>query len=71
MTSRILSLDVSRTHALRCLVLLGSRAGALGLTVLEAVLESSRHVLEVAHAAGTDGLSALALLAPVVCFDKG
>lgn len=32
----------------------------------EAVLESAGYVLEVAHAAGADGLSALGLLAPVV-----
>lgn len=39
----------------------------LRYAVPEAVLESARDVLEVAHAAGTDSLSALGLLAPVVC----
>lgn len=43
-------------------------ASTLGLADLEAVLESPGNVLEVAHAAGTDGLSPLGLLAPVVYF---
>jgi hypothetical protein len=48
--------------------LLGSNAtGALGCASLETVLESSGHILEVASAAGTDGLSSLSLLGPVVC----
>lgn len=34
---------------------------------LEAVLEAARDAGEVLHAAGADGLSALGLLAPVVC----
>lgn len=41
-------------------------SSTLGLALLEAVLESPRHILEVAHAAGTDGLSPLSLLGPVV-----
>ena len=32
----------------------------------EAVLEASRDVLEVAHATGTSGLSALGLLTPLI-----
>lgn len=36
-------------------------------TGLEAVLEATRDILEVPHAASADGLSALGLLAPVVC----
>lgn len=48
--------------------LLGSSApSALGGTSLETVLESSRHILEVASAASADGLSSLSLLRPVVC----
>lgn len=47
--------------------LLVGAAGTLGSTSLEAVLESSGNVLEVAHAAGADGLSSLSLLAPVDC----
>lgn len=48
--------------------LLGSKAtSALGCASLETVLESSGHILEVASAAGTDGLSSLSLLGPVVC----
>ena len=45
--------------------LLASRAG------LEAVLGAAADVLEVAHAAGTGGLSALSLLAPLVRADLG
>jgi hypothetical protein len=44
-------------------------AGVLGLAGLEAVLELSRDLLLVPHAAGTGGLSALELLAPVVLAD--
>jgi hypothetical protein len=52
--------------------LLGSNAtGALGCASLETVLESSGHILEVASAAGTDGLSSLSLLGPVVLADLG
>ena len=47
--------------------LLKRRLGVLGHTGPEAVLESAGDVLEVAHAAGADGVSALGLLAPVVC----
>jgi hypothetical protein len=47
----------------------GNAAGALGSAGLEAVLESARDVLEVAAAAGADGLSSLGLLAPVVCWE--
>jgi hypothetical protein len=50
-------------------LLASSASGALGLTRLEAVLESSGHILEVASSAGTDGLSSLSLLGPVVCED--
>jgi len=39
----------------------------LGHAGLEAVLEAAGDILEVPHAAGADGLSALGLLAPVVC----
>lgn len=39
----------------------------LWYTGLEAILESSRNALHVAHTAGTGGLSTLGLLAPVVC----
>ena len=51
----------------RCLGsrLLRGAAGTLGLAGLEAILEAARHILEVAHAAGADSLSALALLTPV------
>lgn len=50
------------------LSLLGrSTSRTLGLASLEAVLESSGDVLEVTAAAGTDGLSPLGLLGPVVC----
>lgn len=48
-------------------LLASSASGALGLTRLESVLESSGHILEVASSAGTDGLSSLSLLGPVVC----
>lgn len=52
--------------------LLGSSASsALGGTSLETVLESSGHILEVASAASTDGLSSLSLLGPVVLADLG
>ncbi|GAO50308.1 hypothetical protein G7K_4438-t1 [Saitoella complicata NRRL Y-17804] len=40
-------------------------AGLLGLTLLEAVLEATVDVLQVGHATGTSGLSALALVRPV------
>lgn len=49
------------------LSLLVDAPGALGLASLEAVLESSGHILEVAGSAGADGLSSLRLLGPVVC----
>lgn len=39
---------------------------ALGGAGLEAVLEATVNLLEVPHAAGTGGLAALGLLAPVV-----
>lgn len=42
-------------------------AGVLGLALLEAILETARDVLQVAHAAGADSLSPLGLLAPVDC----
>lgn len=45
---------------------LGS-ASTLGLSDLETVLEAAGDVLEVLHASGTGGLSALGLLGPVVC----
>jgi hypothetical protein len=48
-------------------LLSGSASSALGGTSLETVLESSGHILEVASAASTDGLSSLSLLGPVVC----
>lgn len=41
--------------------------GVLGDASLEAILEAAGDFLEVPHAAGADGLSALGLLAPVVC----
>lgn len=41
--------------------------GALGSADLEAVLEATVDILEVAHSAGAGGLSSLGLLAPVVC----
>jgi hypothetical protein len=40
--------------------------GVLGDTGLETVLEAAGDVLEVSHAASSDGLSTLGLLAPVV-----
>lgn len=40
--------------------------GALGSADLEAVLEATVDILEVAHSAGAGGLSSLGLLAPVV-----
>lgn len=40
--------------------------GVLGDTGLETVLEAAGDVLEISHAASSDGLSALGLLAPVV-----
>jgi len=40
--------------------------GVLGDTSLEAVLEAAGDVLQVPHAASTNSLSALGLLAPVV-----
>lgn len=48
----------------------GSRgaARALGCAGLEAVLELAGNGAEVPHAAGADGLPALGLLGPVVCF---
>jgi hypothetical protein len=46
-------------------------AGVLGLAVLEAVLELSGDVLQVAHAAGTGGLPSLQLVAPVVLAGLG
>jgi len=49
----------------------GGAGGALGDTSLEAVLEAAGDVLEVAHAAGTDGLSPLGLLGPVVLAGLG
>lgn len=48
------------------LVVLGT-TGALGSADLEAVLEATVDILEVAHSAGAGGLSSLGLLAPVVC----
>ena len=44
--------------------------GALGGADLEAVVEAAVDLLEVAHSAGTGGLSALGLLAPVDCRTK-
>lgn len=52
-------------------LLSGSASSALGGTSLETVLESSGHILEVASAASTDGLSSLSLLGPVVLADLG
>ena len=43
------------------------RLRVLGYAGPEAVLEFAGNVLEVTHAAGADGLSALGLLAPVDC----
>ena len=45
-------------------------AGGLGGAGLEAVLEAALDVAEVAHSAGAGGLSALGLLAPVVCVQQ-
>jgi len=47
-----------------------AESGVLGGASLEAVLESSGNVLEVAGAASADGPSPLGLLAPVVCRGK-
>lgn len=49
------------------LSLLLDGAGTLGLAGLEAVGELAGDLLEVAHAAGADSLSALSLVRPVVC----
>lgn len=48
----------------------GRASRILGCASLEAVLEFAGDVLEVPHAAGADGLSALGLLAPVVCISQ-
>jgi hypothetical protein len=42
-------------------------SGILGNTGAESVLEEAGDFLEVSHAASSDGLSSLGLLAPVVC----
>jgi hypothetical protein len=52
-----------------------SRGGGNGLllglgTLTEAVLEATGDVLQVAHTAGTGGLSALSLDGPVDCKDE-
>lgn len=47
-----------------------AESGVLGGASLEAVLESSGNVLEVAGAASADGPSPLGLLAPVVCVKR-
>ncbi len=55
------------THRFRYIESLKRGLGVLGYTGLEAVLEAAGDVLEVLRAAGANGLSALGLLAPVVC----
>lgn len=58
-------------HSLRFLLSgLLANPGVLGGASLEAVLESSGNVLEVAGAASADGPSPLGLLAPVVCEEE-
>jgi hypothetical protein len=55
-----------------CKHLSGSLDLLLGLgTFTEAVLETTRNVLEVAHTAGTGGLSTLGLDRPVDCIQLG
>lgn len=64
----IISRDATLSHHPPHLCLQGARAfRACGDTGLETVLEAAGDILEVSHAASTDGLSSLGLLAPVVC----
>lgn len=55
------------THRCRYTAILKGGMGVLGDTGLETVLEAAGDVTKVSHAAGANGLSALGLLAPVVC----
>lgn len=55
----------SRRRTINLVAARGGATGTLGDTGLEAVVEAAVDLLEVAHSAGTGGLSALGLLAPV------